>query len=152
MPLGFKTVPGKERAGRISTRIFSVALVIIIIGIILTVKFAPDVDFIGSRIVPAALFGAVGIGGLVNVGLNLWLYRYGWLGPKKVTKRQDPIRYWLLFAMFTLLSIAALGVAILIGTGKLMKHPRNHPARGSAGAVLQLAVGSHWPGVPQPGR
>ncbi len=139
MPLQFETLPGKERAGKISTRIFSVAALILLVGVILTVKLAPDVDFIASRIVPTVLFGAVGLGGLVNVGFNLWLYRYGWLGPKRVTKQQEPIRYWLLFALFTLLSLAALAVAILIGTGKLVKHPPNHPVpQASLGTVFSL--------------
>jgi hypothetical protein len=28
----------------------------------------------------------------------------------------------------------------------------NHPAPGKAGLAFRLAVGYHWPGLPEPGR
>jgi hypothetical protein len=127
MPLEFKTLPGKERAGKIARRICNVAGFTIVGGLMLAVVFAPDRDFITRRVVPAVLFGAVGLGGLVNVGLNLWLYRYGYLGRKEIKKQEAPARYWLLFAIFTLLSIAALYLAVLFGTGKLGKHRPEKP-------------------------
>ena len=28
----------------------------------------------------------------------------------------------------------------------------NHPAAGKAGTASRLAIGRHWPGLPEPGR
>ena len=33
-----------------------------------------------------------------------------------------------------------------------MKHRANHPAPGKAGIASRLAIGHHWPGLPEPGR
>ncbi len=34
-----------------------------------------------------------------------------------------------------------------------MKRPTsNHPAAGKAGIASRLAIGHHWPGLPEPGR
>jgi hypothetical protein len=121
MPDDFQPLPGKERASKITKRVFQVSGFIIVAGLVVAVRLAPDAQFIKSRIIPAALFGVVGIGGLANAGLNLWLYRKGGLLQKEVTMHANPARYWLLFAVFTALSIAALTVAVLIATGTLAK-------------------------------
>jgi hypothetical protein len=33
-----------------------------------------------------------------------------------------------------------------------MKIGLNHPAAGKAGIASRLAIGNHWPGLPEPGR
>ncbi|HSY17197.1 MAG TPA: hypothetical protein VK815_02645 [Candidatus Acidoferrales bacterium] len=121
MPNDFKPLPGKERQAKNANGVFKVSIFIIVVGLIVTVKLAPDSQFIKTRVVPAILFGAIGVGGLVNVGLNLWLYRKGGLLQKEITLHDNPVRYWLLFFVFTALSVVSLTIAILFATGMLGK-------------------------------
>ena len=104
-------------------RISMVAGFVIVVGLIAGVLFSPDSGLFKARTAPAVLFGAIGVGGLVNVALNVRFWRQGRLLQKRVTPESDPARYWLLFALFTALSITSLILAILFAAGLLVKTP-----------------------------
>ncbi len=140
---------GEDKEPKTATlsRIFGVSGFVIVVGLIVGFLFSPDSLLFRTRIAPAVLFGAIGIGGLINVGSNLRFWREGRLLHGRVTPETDPARYWLLFALFTALSIISLMLAILFAAGLLVKTPAepNHSIqRTEASRLAQSRFGSPW--------
>ncbi len=136
----------KPKTGTLS-RIFGVSGFLIVVGLIVGFLFSPDSRPFRTRIAPAVLFGAIGIGGLINVGLNLRFWREGRMLHRRVTPETDPARYWLLFALFTALSIISLMLAIFFAAGLLVKTPAepNHSIqRTEASRSAHRVFVAHW--------